>query len=92
MAADTTVEIGPRPVPQEPMVGDTPLSLSFYGLIWAFVVYHYELGNVDELRQGRFGTFAVPCTDEGRLDSCLPRPGPDQLWLRPIGFPYTSIY
>ena len=87
-AADSRVNIGPRPVPQEPMVGlprvlfPTKSLITFVGLRFSLcIVHHSQSGNFAQLRVHRFRTLDLPDRHVRRLREGIPETRRYQLRL-----------
>ena len=82
MAADTTVEIGPRPVSQEPMVRP-PKKKQRSSRLTDRTVFGRELGHVRGLFDHRLCRFGFPGTHARGLHTGVPAKGQDQHRVRP---------
>lgn len=91
MAADPSVEISARPVPQEPMVilPGRPWSINADA---TSTVHHNEPGHVKELRQHWLRTSCLPEPHAGRLRAGLPGHQPHQHWMQPSRLPNWGLY
>lgn len=73
MAADPIVEIGARPIPQEPMVSlHCPFIDTHTQIYLTFTVHDHEFGHVTKLWSGGPQAPQFPCVDVNRLCARIP--------------------